>query len=467
MRRITALAPAILVIITALLALQVVPQVVRSISSAQTSAEIRLTRQALADDDILERLNAAVRNVSRSVAPSVVHIDVADAEQDQQTLSSGSGWVFDDSGHIVTNAHVVRGARRISVQFLDGRVETARKVGIDPFTDIAVLKVDRSDGLFAMRRGSVAPLVQGERVFAFGSPFGFKFSMSEGIVSGLGRTAHAGFQFGGYSNFIQTDAAVNPGNSGGPLVDIKGRLIGMNVAIATAKEAGGSFEGQSAGISFAIPLATIESVVEQLIATGSVRRGFMGIQYPQRNRPLALSQGGSFKGVGLPLEVVVEDGPAAKAGLKAGDVVTHLDNQPITGPDVLRSIIGTKKPGDLITVRAWYDSQFRDVVVTLGEMPRSTLLGLTVGSLRSQLGLALESPASVVAVFPEFPADRAGFEKGQTIVSINGAPVEDVAGFWTLLAENGLAEGKVVSIVVTSGEGPDAETKTLLLNLTR
>lgn len=467
MRRITALAPAILVLVTALAALQVVPGVIRAFTAAQTSAEIRLTRQALADDDILERMNAAIRNVSKSVSPSVVHIDVADLDADQTSLSSGSGWVYDDQGHIVTNAHVVRGARRISVQFFDGRVERAERVGIDPATDIAVLKVDRSDGLFPMRRSAEARVEQGDRVFAFGSPFGFKFSMSEGIVSGIGRTARAGFEFGGYSNFIQTDAAVNPGNSGGPLVDVRGRLVGMNVAIATAKESEGSIEGQSAGISFAIPLGTIESVVEQLISTGVVRRGFLGIQYAMRGRPVSLNSQGEFKGVGLPLDVVVEDGPAAKAGLQPGDVITQLDGQPVTTPEILQSIIGTKKPGETLRIKAWRQSEFRDYTVTLGEMPRERQVAQTARTLMQRLGLNLVNGTRVHWVYSEMAASRAGFEQGQIIQSVDGKPVATAEEFWLRLAESGAAEGKPVDVVVTEGEGDKATTKTLTVRLLR
>jgi serine protease Do len=465
MRRITALAPAILVLLTALATLNVVPAVIRAISSAQTAAEIRLTRQALGDDDILERFNAAIRNVAKSVSPSVVHIDVADLGTDQTSVSSGSGWVYDDRGNIVTNAHVVRGANRISVQFADGRVERAERVGIDPSTDIAVIQVERTDGLFPMRRGTDARVEQGDRVFAFGSPFGFKFSMSEGIVSGVGRTARAGFEFGGYSNFIQTDAAVNPGNSGGPLVDIRGRLVGMNVAIATAKESEGSIEGQSAGISFAIPLPTIESVVDQLIETGVVRRGFLGIQYASRGRPLSLNSGGEFKGVGLPVDVVVDDGPAAKAGMKSGDVITHLNDQPVTSPEILQSIIGTRRPGDDLKVRVWRQEEFQDLTVKLAEMPRERQLVQTARALQARLGLNFVRGLKVHWVYGDTPAERAGFAEGQMVTSVAGKDVSTLEDFYIALAEAGLSEGKPVDVVVREGDGEQASSKVLTIKL--
>ncbi len=465
MRRIIAVAPAILVLLTALASLHVVPSVIRAMSSAQTAAEIRLTRQALSDDDILERLNQAVRNVAKSVSPSVVHIDVADVGSDFSGLSSGSGWVYDGKGHIVTNAHVVRGANRITVQFADGRVVRAERVGTDPSTDIAVLKVDPADAAFPIRRGTDAKVEQGDRVFAFGSPFGFKFSMSEGIVSGVGRTARAGYEFGGYSNFIQTDAAVNPGNSGGPLVDIKGRLIGMNVAIATAKESEGSIEGQSAGISFAIPLPTIESVVDQLIETGVVRRGFLGIQYASRGRPLSLNRDGAFKGVGLPIDMVVQGGPADQAGLRSGDVITHLDEQPVSSPEILQSIIGTRKPGDRLAVRVWRDADFHDYTVSLAEMPRQNQLIQTARSLTARVGLGFIRGLQIHFVYNDSPAERAGFAIGQTITAVAGKDVSTIEEFYVALADAGLAEDKPVDVTVREGEGDEAKSRIVTLKI--
>ncbi|MCX5688810.1 MAG: trypsin-like peptidase domain-containing protein [Planctomycetota bacterium] len=269
MRRFLAFGPAFVVLLVAAVVMVIAPGAMRSIQSARTAAMVDVAQRQLdASENILERVNQAVRNVSVAVAPSVVHIDVMGSGK-SPFGSSGSGWIFDKLGHIVTNAHVVGAAdSRVQVQFFDGRVVEAQIVGADLDSDIAVLKVAQASGMMPARRASNQRLEQGDKVFAFGSPFGFKFSMSEGIVSGLGRTARTALGMTRISNFIQTDAAVNPGNSGGPLVNVRGNVVGMNVAIATASDSRGTSEGQSAGISFAIPLTTIESRVDQLIAGG-------------------------------------------------------------------------------------------------------------------------------------------------------------------------------------------------------
>ncbi|MCA9307728.1 MAG: trypsin-like peptidase domain-containing protein, partial [Phycisphaerales bacterium] len=190
----------------------------------------------------------------------------------------------------------------IEVEFHDGRVREAEVVGLDSATDIAVLKVGNVSGLFPLRRATNEPVHMGDQVFAFGSPFGIKFSMSRGIVSGLGRgdAAHMMGMRRGYTNFIQTDAAMNPGNSGGPLVDIYGRVIGMNAAIANNaqpdQETAG-FSGQSAGIGFAIPLETVESVVDQIIESKLVLRGYLGVLIGDTSAEYAESIGLNRRGV--------------------------------------------------------------------------------------------------------------------------------------------------------------------------
>ncbi len=274
MRRIVSFGPAFVVLLTAGAVLVALPGMMMRVTAVRARERVELARQELDGDDILERFNRATQRVADAVEPSVVHLDI---RMWRGAGASGSGWVFDDDGHIVTNAHVVGPASRVDVQFFDGRVETGQVVGVDPLTDIAVLKVPTGDYLVPVRRATGERVHRGDRVFAFGSPFNFKFSMSEGIVSGLGRTARGGIGQAGITNYIQTDAAVNPGNSGGPLVDVNGRVVGMNVAIATAENSEGGTEGQSAGISFAIPLATIEPRVEQIIEGQTPRSGYLGV----------------------------------------------------------------------------------------------------------------------------------------------------------------------------------------------
>ncbi len=228
MRRFISFGPAFVVLLTISAVFVAVPAAVRRISAADTSARIVLAQRSLDDDDVLERINAATRNIANTVRPSIVHIEVSsDARRRWGARSTGSGWMFDAEGHIVTNAHVVRGAERIQVQFADGRIVESEQIKgqpflADPYTDVAVFKIPEGPGLFPMRRASGIQPQQGDHVYAFGSPFGFKFSMTQGIISGLGRDPSSAMESGGFTNFIQTDAAVNPGNSGGPVVDIMG-----------------------------------------------------------------------------------------------------------------------------------------------------------------------------------------------------------------------------------------------------
>ncbi|MBS0188018.1 MAG: trypsin-like peptidase domain-containing protein [Planctomycetes bacterium] len=465
MRRILTVGPALLVLLTASSLLWFTPRVLRAVSAAQTEAQIQLARRTIESDDILERLNRAVRAVADAVEPSVVHIDVLAPEGSRRRFlgATGSGWLYDAKGHVVTNAHVVRGSRFVRVQLFDGRASQATIVGIDPFTDIAVLKIT-ADDLTPVTRATGERLYQGDRVFAFGSPFGFKFSMSEGIVSGLGRAAGPALDSGGFTNFIQTDAAVNPGNSGGPLVDIKGRVVGMNVAIATAKDSqgSGSGEGQSAGISFAIPLVTIENVVQQLIETGKVSRGFLGISYDPRE---FLDEATSRTGVSIRIP---SDGPAAKAGLQNDDRLMSFNKQPITSLQVMRSMISNAKPGETVALEYTRDGEKREAAVVIGEMPTSALiqpgiledvtddLGLAFEEADSARGFLTSSGAPVIAsVLPRSHAAEAGITEGDRITRVGETPVSTVAEAIAEIIDQGLYMGKTVRITVRSVNGDD------------
>ncbi|MBX3378757.1 MAG: trypsin-like peptidase domain-containing protein [Phycisphaeraceae bacterium] len=458
MRRIISLGPALIVLATASSLLWFSPQVLRTLAASQTEAQILLARRTIDSDDILERLNLAIRAVADSVEPSVVHIDVLAPEATRRRYlgATGSGWIFDSKGHIVTNAHVVRGSRFVRVQLYDGRANQATIVGIDPFTDIAVLKI-KEDALVAIPRATDDRVYQGDRVFAFGSPFGFKFSMSEGIVSGLGRAAGPALDSGGFTNFIQTDAAVNPGNSGGPLVDIKGRIVGMNVAIATAKntEGSGGGEGQSSGISFAIPLVTIENVVQQLIDTGKVSRGFLGISYDPRE---FLDEASAREGISVRIP---EDGPAARAGLKDDDKLVSLNGQPIKSLQGMRSLISNARPGDTLAIEFTRAGEKREASVIAGEMPTTALIQPGIlEDIQDDLGLSFEDPANpreyygatgaplIVSVNERSQASDAGLREGDRIVRVGDQSVSTIAEAVSAMVDQGLYVGKPVHVTV-------------------
>lgn len=453
MRRIVAFGPAFVVLVCSAVVLFAVPGAIRAISAAHTRARVTLAQQRLDSDDVLSRLNAAVREVCASVEPSVVHIEVGSGRGDFRT-SSGSGWVWDENGHVVTNAHVVAGASRIDVQFYDGQTASGAVVGADPASDIAIIKVERGPQLVAMRRATGERVFKGDRVFAFGSPFGFKFSMSEGIVSGLGRSARTAMGFAGFSNFIQTDAAVNPGNSGGPLVDVRGRLVGMNVAIATAQETQGSTEGQSAGISFAIPLAMIESRVPQLIAGGPVPSGYLGITFLTRDRLEGTPLGG------VVVTDVVREGPAAKAGLEVGDIILAIDSQEVLGSASLRGIISASSPGQTVTLKVRRDASEIEIKVTLGEFPRAARARDYHSALGSEFGLVLRDGAQgpeVQFVFEGTPASSSGLVPGMRFKSIGGQSVNDANDAAAVLLSLGMLAGKPVSVVVLDDSGAERE----------
>ena len=481
MRKFISAAPALVVLITVLLALFLVPTLVHRYTYAQQSAKIQLARATLNQDDVLRSIDRATAAIADIVEPSVVHIETSiDISNDEPaTLSSGAGWVYSDAGYIITNAHVVQNARRVSVEFYDGRVVRGIVAGLDPYTDIAVIQIESGTLVFPAQRATQRLPRLGERIFAFGSPFGFKFSMSEGIVSGLGREAAGSNVIGGYTNYIQTDAAVNPGNSGGPLVDIRGEIIGMNVAIATGRDGDGVREGQSAGISFAIPLAVIESVVDQIIKTGEVRRGFLGIRegrvavadpiFGERGTseiPIKDDQG-KFHGMGVLVGSVTRDQAADRAGIKENDIIAEINGNRITRWHQLRSVVSTAKPDSVIDVTVWRDGEEIEIPVSLEQFPEVTLYEERIRPALFQLGLALmesDHGVYVARLDPRWGAAKAGFELGQYVDSIDGEPVSDMLSVYSVLGRSEFIYGEPIDFVVTDDEG---ETKTLTLRLNR
>ena len=377
MRRFLSYGPSILVLLTVMVVFLVGPVLIRTMQVAQMRANVTLAQHTLDSSSILVQINAANRAVAEVALPSVVHVeargqarggDDEEGERFRRAPTSGAGWIYDDEGYVITNAHVVQNADRARVELYDGRVRNARVVGTDRQTDIAVLKLDPgASGVISFNRATRESLHMGERVYAFGSPFGIKFSMTEGIVSGLGRTsaAHLVGLREGYTNFIQTDAAINPGNSGGPLVDVHGRVVGMNTAIANNMSDITTTQGQSAGIGFAIPVETIESVAEQLIESGVVIRGYLGINIGFDLSPEEAEEIG-FNDTGVLVTGVPSDQPAAKSGLRRDDIIISVAGQPTPHRDVLRSIVSVQRPGEPVEIRYWRDGRVRDTQVRLG-----------------------------------------------------------------------------------------------------
>ena len=358
--KVQSLVPAAVVAAAAALVLFVTPRLVRESTHARIEAEMVSAKARLSRTTVLEELNQATRDLAEVVEPSVVSLHASGLQASRggprTFTTAGSGWVYDHEGQIVTNAHVVDGADRIEAQLSTGEILQAELIGLDLKTDIAVLRIE-ADDLTPAQRSLEIP-TQGEMVFAFGSPFEFRFSMSAGIVSGVGRSA--GLSDVDYENFIQVDAAINPGNSGGPLADVYGRVIGMNTAIATGR---GSSLGQAqfGGIGLAIPMDIIEFVVAQLIEKGEVEKGFSGISVqplatliPPQLRDESFRCAVEHYGAdGSIITRVAPDSPAARAGLKSGDVIVSIDGIHATEPERVYSLIGMRAPGQAIQFEVW------------------------------------------------------------------------------------------------------------------
>jgi serine protease Do len=469
MRKFITFGPAMVVLLAAVVTLLAAPATMRRVTYAGAEATMQIARTNLENDNILKQIDRAVRSVAEAVEPSVVHIGISQIGPNGRAvkIGQGSGWVFDDKGHIVTNAHVVRNARQITAQFYDGRAMDAQVIGQDPTTDIAVIRVDTTEGLFPVQRATGTELHQGERVFAFGSPFGFKFSMSEGIVSATGRDPENVLgRGGGYTNFIQTDAAVNPGNSGGPLMNVEGKLVGMNVAIATAMNAGGQGgEGQNSGISFAIPLDTIERVVGQIITTGTVNKGYLGINHARNDEVNEqLIDNLNLKARGVLVTDVEAKGPAAAAGIKGGDIITRINNKPTPSIAVLRSIITNTGPGESATIEIVRNGEPQEFKVTLGELTALTPVEVNA-AVEAIQRFGIESFAQttdgkllIAGMVRGSRAARAGLRPGVIVAQVDGQPVTSEEEFFQMSSRS-LAQGRLLRVTVTDDNGQEREVE--------
>ncbi|WP_027800438.1 Do family serine endopeptidase [Paraburkholderia dilworthii] len=278
-------------------------------------------------------------------------------QREQPAANLGSGVIVSSEGYILTNQHVVDGADQIEIALADGRTTNAKVIGIDPETDLAVLKVNMTN-LPTITLGRMEQTRVGDVVLAIGNPFGVGQTVTMGIVSALGRN-HLGINT--FENFIQTDAAINPGNSGGALVDVNGNLLGINTAIY-------SRSGGSLGIGFAIPVSTARSVLESIITTGSVTRGWIGVE-PQDVTPEIAESFGLDQKSGAIVAGVLKNGPADRAGIKPGDILVSVNGQEITDTTRLLNVIAQIKPGTAAKVHLVRKNREFDLDVIIGKRP--------------------------------------------------------------------------------------------------
>jgi serine protease Do len=362
------------------------------------------------------------------------------------TQGQGSGFIVSADGIVLTNAHVVREAREVTVKLTDRREFRAKVLGADPATDIAVLRIEAKD-LPTVKVGKPESARVGDWVLAIGSPFGFENSVSAGIVSAKGRSLPGEASV----PFIQTDVAVNPGNSGGPLFDLAGEVIGVNSQIY-------SRSGGYQGLSFAIPIDVALRVKDQIVATGKARHARLGVMVQSLNQALAESFG--LKSMDGALVSSVAPGSAAeKAGLEPGDVILKFNGKPVTAAGDLAAMVGMRAPGEAAQVEFWRKGAARVVTAKLGEAeskgvvaaagePQEGRLGLAVRPLTAEEKSAAKIKEGVLVERVADPAASAGIRPGDVVVLADGKPVKDAEDL-RAAAKSGR---KVIALLVQRGE---------------
>lgn len=349
--------------------------------------------------------------------------------------SLGSGFLITEDGYILTNAHVVSEMDQATVKLLDKREFNAKVIGVDRRTDVALIKID-AQGLPRVTIGDPAKLEVGEWVAAIGSPFGFENSVTAGIISAKGRLLPDESSV----PFIQTDVAVNPGNSGGPLFNLRGEVVGINSIIYSGS-------GGYMGLSFATPIDVAMKVAAELRAHGRVIRGRLGVRIQELTSDLAASFG--LKSTAGALVSTVEKGsPAEKAGLLLGDVILKVDGKPVESSSDLPQMIAATAPGNIIKLEVWRRGAAKELTVTVGEMPADTpratpepeerrpnRLGLAVSDLTRAQRESLEISGGILVRAVSGPALTAGIQQGDVVVAVNDAKVERVADFNKLISK--------------------------------
>lgn len=363
----------------------------------------------------------------------------------RERMSAGSGIIVDaKKGYVLSNHHVVDDANEITVTLKDGRELTAKKIGSDEATDVALLQIDAKD-LVDLPIGDSGKLQVGDFVVAIGNPFSLGHTVTSGIVSALGRS---GLNIEGYEDFIQTDAAINPGNSGGPLINLKGELVGMNTAIIGA---GG---GGNVGIGFAVPTSIVSNVMDQLIKFGEVRRGRIGIVISDLTPELAKGLG-IAQNEGAVIQRVEKDSPGDKAGLKAGDVAISLDGKPVKSSADLRNRVGLNQVGAGVELTIIRDGQKKDVKVKLEKAPEKQEIA-AIEDRQTLEGASFVNPDAgesvkgviVAQVQRGSAAYQAGLRDRDIVSAVNRKAVKNVDEFEKALKDG----GRQVALSVKRGD---------------
>lgn len=419
--------------------------------------------------DLVEKQGAAVVNISTtkkiSDAANLPENDPfyeffrrysPQMPRDQETQSLGSGFIIAADGYILTNAHVVDHADKVTVRLTDKREFSAKVIGADKRTDVALLKIDAS-GLPKISVGDPNKLKVGEWVVAIGSPFGFDSSVTAGIVSAKGRSLPQD----NFVPFIQTDVAINPGNSGGPLFNMNGEVVGINSQIYTRS-------GGSMGLSFAIPIDVATQIAEQLRSTGKVTRGRIGVTIQELTRELAESFG-LTQAQGALISSVEKGGAAAKAGIEVSDVILKFDGKGVNSSSDLPRIVAATKPGSTVSVDLWRKGVAHRLDVVVAKMPEEEKLTLNNARLSEDVGLnvarlglllseltkpqlqQLQLTGGLLVQDVKGSAPRAaGIQRGDVILAIGNMPLRSLKQLNELL--NSVALGRNVALLIKRGE---------------
>jgi len=383
--------------------------------------------------------------------------------RERREHSLGSGVIVSPNGYILTNSHVLTGATNVKVALSDKRELPGKIIGLDPGTDIGVVKIDE-DHLSVLPFGDSSKVEVGDIALALGNPFGLGRTVTMGIVSATGR---GGLGIEDYEDFIQTDAAINPGNSGGPLINIRGELIGVNTAILSPS-------GGSLGIGFAVPSNMVRAVMDQIVKTGKVTRGYMGVSVQDITQELAAAMK-----IGQTRGALIGDvdpkGPAAQSGLVSGDVIVEANGKAIEDSRMLRLMVGSMAPGSQLSLRVLHEGQSRNVTVRLEELPvketaatetptrqkgaapetTQSRLGIAVVDLTPEIAQHLKVPEKVMGVVVAnvdegSAAGEAGLQLGDVVQEVNHKPVRAVADFRSQLSA---ARGTNPILLLVNREG--------------
>jgi serine protease Do len=379
--------------------------------------------------------------------------------REQRERSLGSGVIVNTDGYILTNSHVVAGADEITISLGDKREFKGRVVGTDPKTDVAVVKIE-AKGLPVLTFGDSSKVQVGEFALAVGNPFGIGQTLTMGIISATGRR---GLAIEDYEDFIQTDAAVNPGNSGGALVNVRGELIGINTAIVS----GGS--GGNQGVGFAVPVNMARGVMDEILKHGKVTRGWLGVAIQPVSPEIAKAFGLAGEPRGALVADVTPHSPAERAGIDKGDIILELNGAPVSDSSELRLKISMMAPGATVKLKLLRDRQAREIAVTLVESPvkpeneaspaasaaPAPRLGVSVGQLTPQIARQLNLPSDstgvvVTDVTPGSPAEEGGLQRGDVIQEVERKPIATVDQFQRAIQQAG--NQAVLLLINRSGE---------------